>query len=536
MAKTSIIVPKVAEYFQDKSAGQRVDEVLSKLTNELKSFKAADTTLVAGAVPEGVSVSGIFFQTFEADVTTTWLARTAGTITYPSNGQAGGRAFNCVGEGFYEFPSNMPFNPDTLYRIRAKFRMTAAPTNPAQDLVSVGVQGYAADGVTVVDTSGGTTATLAHWYSAADVDMGALTLNAWYAYTGYFMGWGSASTSPSTDAGAPRVMDSSVRYIRPCFRLNHAGGNGTMEIDYISLEVLTEAAEANQVIEDVVNLGTGKIATNKVVEGSITASSISTGKLQAGAVTANEIAANTITASQIAAGTITATQIAANTITASQILAGTITATQIATGTITANEIAAGTITANEITVSSLAALSATLGTVTAGYITNGTTSAAIRLSGTTALPASNYIDFTATGSGTWLKTGELTITAAGVATFAGSLVAATGTYSGSIKADSFALTDSSGTTRGDIYLAGSSVVFRDSASSNAFSYSTTSIQIVKDMDFITSGAALKVGSTVKLTSSGGTWTLAATAGSIVGYMNITLDGTARKLAVYAVS
>jgi hypothetical protein len=290
VAKSKIILPKVAAYFEDKVAGDRVDKIMTQLTSDLQNLKAADTTLVAGSAPEKVSVNGIFFQSFEDDIDGYWTENTAGTLTYPANGQAGGRALRCVGEGFYEFPENMPFNPDTLYRIRCKFRMVTAPTNGAtKDLVSVGVQGYAADGTTLVDTAGGTASALAHWYAAADVDMGALALGTWYAYTGYFLGWGATSTSPSTVADGPRAMESTVRYIRPCFRLNHPGGDGTMEIDYISLEVLTEAAEANELLDDVVNTATGKVNTDKVVQDSIQANSIS----------ATEIKSNTIIGTNI---------------------------------------------------------------------------------------------------------------------------------------------------------------------------------------------------------------------------------------------
>jgi hypothetical protein len=390
VAKAQIVLPRVAPYFKDEDAGIRVDRVLTQLTSDLKNLKAADTASVAGVPAASVGSSGIFFQTFENPVETTWLRRTdPTTLSYTANGQAGGKALNAVGEIFFEFPENVPFADDRLYRIRAKFRMTSAPADPAKDLVSVGVQGYAADGTTLVDTSGGTTATLAHWYAAADVDMGGLTLNQWYTYTGYFSGWGAASTTPSTDADAPRLMDSDVRYIRPCFRLNHAAGDGTMELDYISLEVLTEGTEGNQLMKDAVNLSTGKIATNKVVEGSITAGSISTNKLDAQAVTAAKIAT--------------------------------------------------GTITATQITGSALSAIYADLGTITAGYIKNSGNTAAIRVSGSATLPSTNYIDFTATGNNPWLKTTALELQADGDATFSGTVSgdSFTGTnaiFSGSVK------------------------------------------------------------------------------------------------------
>jgi hypothetical protein len=277
VAKTKILVPKVSEFFTDKRAGQRVDEAFSRLTEDLPNLKAADVGAIAGVPAASVGSSGIFFQTFETPIETSWLRRTdPTTLSYPANGQAGGKALNAVGEIFYEFPGNIPFNDDRLYRIRCRIRRTEVPADAAKDLVYVGVQGYAADGTTLVDTSGGTAA----------VDMGSLSDDTWYTYTGYFQGWGSASTTPSTDADAPRVMDSSVRYIRPCFRLNAVGGDGTQEIDYISLEVLTEGTEGNQLMKDAVNLSTGKIATAKVVEGSITANAVTAGKINVGTLSA----------------------------------------------------------------------------------------------------------------------------------------------------------------------------------------------------------------------------------------------------------
>lgn len=51
-----------------------------------------------------------------------------------------------------------------------------------------------------------------------------------------------------------------------------------------------------------------------------------------------------------------------------------------------------------------IAALAADLGEITSGHLKNSGNTAAIRLSGTTALPSTNYIDFTATGSQSFIK------------------------------------------------------------------------------------------------------------------------------------
>lgn len=76
-----------------------------------------------------------------------------------------------------------------------------------------------------------------------------------------------------------------------------------------------------------------------------------------------------------------------------------------------------GTISAAQINVANLSAINADLGVVTSGHLKNAGDTAAIRLSGTTALPATDYIDFTATGSGLFVKVGGLSITKAGAVT-----------------------------------------------------------------------------------------------------------------------
>lgn len=66
-----------------------------------------------------------------------------------------------------------------------------------------------------------------------------------------------------------------------------------------------------------------------------------------------------------------------------------------------------------------VAALSADLGEITSGHIRNPGNTAALRLSGTTALPATNFIDFTATGASPFIKHPGCELLANGNATFA---------------------------------------------------------------------------------------------------------------------
>jgi hypothetical protein len=99
---------------------------------------------------------------------------------------------------------------------------------------------------------------------------------------------------------------------------------------------------------------------------------------------------------------------------------------------ITTATLAAGAVTAAKIDVAYLRAIAADLGIIIAGYISNSDNTAAIKFSGTTAdpdgipaLPATNYIDFTATGNDPFLKHDALELQADGDAIFSG-IVAAT--------------------------------------------------------------------------------------------------------------
>jgi predicted phage tail protein len=140
-------------------------------------------------------------------------------------------------------------------------------------------------------------------------------------------------------------------------------------------------------------------------------------------------------------------------ITTNQIAAGTILGSNIAAGTIVGNNIAASTITASLMDVASLSAITANVGTLTAGTINNN--------SGT------NVLNLSATGSQAFISTPQLTITAAGNATFSGALSAATGTFSGSLSA-------ATGTFAGSLSAASGTFTGNLSGASGTFSGSLT--------------------------------------------------------------
>jgi hypothetical protein len=246
----NITLPRLTPYSPKAliNFSQKIDAIFMALEDQLRNI---DADTVGGVVPgpggidTGVDLSGLFFESMEDDIADTWTARvSSGTITYPNNGTTGGRVIRSTGgETWIEFPENIPFHPDRLYRMRFKARLVSAPADPAKDLISVGLQCFAADGTTLVGTDGTTDYTKTHWVAAANYDMGtAAALGTFVERGGYFRGHGTpGSTVPSGDPTAPAQFHDNARYFRPVLRLNHSAGDGVMEVDYVSIDIADEA-------------------------------------------------------------------------------------------------------------------------------------------------------------------------------------------------------------------------------------------------------------------------------------------------------
>lgn len=78
-----------------------------------------------------------------------------------------------------------------------------------------------------------------------------------------------------------------------------------------------------------------------------------------------------------------------------------------------------------------VAAILADLGEITSGHLKNSGNTAAIRLSGTTALPATDFIDFTATGTSPFLKHANFELRADGRARIKSRVLATTSVGTG---------------------------------------------------------------------------------------------------------
>lgn len=403
-------VDVVFKRLQQAMRGQStaVDAALAGLSTDIAD---GDSATLAVAVTAQQQAQGIFFQTFEDPVEADWnIRRGSGTVTYPTNGVVGGKAFRAVGEVWIAYPGNIPFDPARLYRFRARARLVTAPADPAKDFFYFGFEGVAADGTTLVNTVGADSYSAQHY--AGSWDMGAYTLGEWQELTAYC--WGVAASGSGSMGVTPQTAGKAhqnVRYMRPMFILNYDTGDGIMEIDYLSIEVITEDPEISalnvqdgpalvaanqaasifgqpftsatiaslmsgsaitetQIQDDAIT--TPKIAANQIVGGHIQAGVITGDKIDANTITAANIASGTITTDEIAAGTILASDIGANQITSSLIAADQILASHIAAGQVDTAELAAGAVTTTKLDALAVTAAKLDAGAVTAGKIAVG--------------------------------------------------------------------------------------------------------------------------------------------------------------------
>uniref|UniRef100_A0AAU3IDE7 Phage baseplate assembly protein V n=1 Tax=Streptomyces sp. NBC_01393 TaxID=2903851 RepID=A0AAU3IDE7_9ACTN len=137
----------------------------------------------------------------------------------------------------------IPFDPAVTYRVTARVRQVTANSTPnTNQQVYVGLTGIAADGVSLVDSSGNN-AFGSGYYVAARAQ--ALTAGSgWQTYTGYVKGTAATPTGTVVCASptAPGSVHPNVRYISPNLYLNYNGGTGVAEMDMFTIEVVETGA------------------------------------------------------------------------------------------------------------------------------------------------------------------------------------------------------------------------------------------------------------------------------------------------------
>lgn len=173
--------------------------------------------------------SAVYLQTFEDPWETSFANLSNASnlvVSYPNNGQFGGKVIRAQRQLYIQSNENIPFDSTALYRISTRLRRTSSGggTNEA---VFCGVAAYDAAG-----------ALLNIWWNCADAfNLGAIAINTWVDFVGYFRGTTAISgIAPNVDS--PTGLDSGTASFRPVFVLNYNTGTGTQECDFIKVERL----------------------------------------------------------------------------------------------------------------------------------------------------------------------------------------------------------------------------------------------------------------------------------------------------------
>ncbi|MGE5327833.1 MAG: type II secretion system protein [Thiobacillus sp.] len=160
-----------------------------------------------------------------------WYANVTSSVTTGSDGTAQSYA-RFAGYGWYIWQENIPFNPDSTYKMTCTFRQVTDPTVGAKGIYC-GWTGVGSDGVTLVNYTGVNGYGSQHYHTAAYAQLTAG--GAWTSFTGYTKGFSSTNGNSSAcpNIASPCKMHPNVRYIRPLFIVNYNAGNGTADIDSI---------------------------------------------------------------------------------------------------------------------------------------------------------------------------------------------------------------------------------------------------------------------------------------------------------------
>ena len=154
------------------------------------------------------------------------------------SGSYGGYVYRVGGVRWRSYPGNIPYHPEKKYRMMTRARRIAT-VDPTKHFFYCGVNGVAADGVTLVNAVGANSASAQHYICASNVDASAWPLNVWQDFTGWFHGHGTPVINPAPNPLTPSPLNPGVAYFRPMFITNLSGGpdGNVIEIDFFVIDV-----------------------------------------------------------------------------------------------------------------------------------------------------------------------------------------------------------------------------------------------------------------------------------------------------------
>lgn len=225
------------------------------------SSGSTDGYQVTGGAPivPQIALSDLFAETFDAyetaeDFYRDWQPIGMPTaVSFPRNGVDGGKALRVEGYGFFLYRKNIPFEPEDLYRLEARFRSVVANSSGVQRL-SLGFLGVKADGTTLIDSQGNDGYSIPPRQLVNSYNLEELPALEWRRALAWLTGISTNSDdrglSGSTDyaplsgqtphepcAMTSSIVDSSLpKYLRPYIEINRdniVANTATSEVDHI---------------------------------------------------------------------------------------------------------------------------------------------------------------------------------------------------------------------------------------------------------------------------------------------------------------
>jgi phage minor structural protein len=172
-----------------------------------------------------------------------------GTIVATEEAELGGNVYQITGQKYLYSKNAFPVNVNRTYRVTIKVRQTV-------DATVGGSRVFA--GVSCLDENfvmADPTAPTPNKYFASNAQT-ITVANGWQIYTGLISGIGSENNQ----------FLIGTRFVRPMFVVNNSDGNGTVEVDYLEFEDVTEMVTLDQRVTDVEFLTTQDSIIQTVTE------------------------------------------------------------------------------------------------------------------------------------------------------------------------------------------------------------------------------------------------------------------------------
>ncbi len=196
-----------------------------------------DTVDWADDVKEKPQFTG-FYDAFNGDIGRWQNYQGSGEISVQSGDGAGGKILT-IGNNDGDDQRRLihqeiiPFNPESLYRVRCRIRRTAGDAKCFIGLAGVNENGG------FVNTHGLPEFNVQHYFAAANREP-----NDWEVFTGYLKGYApvgeKAITHNRDEISAPGTLHADCVGIRPFILVNASGKSGTYEVDYFSVDVVPD--------------------------------------------------------------------------------------------------------------------------------------------------------------------------------------------------------------------------------------------------------------------------------------------------------